>query len=387
MARENGTQESLLDRRSYLKLAGTAAATVLTATVATNTPTATTASTPDDNPHSGLRGAIYWPAQAYNHYQVWSEYDSEEIDRDFGYAADLNLNSLRVIMGWEYWRDHLKQFKRKLDHFLTTANKYNLQILPVFFESIGAEPTEKNLSDTNVLTSFAVKSPSTAVLTNTDLWEGPRQFVQWFTNNYGHHDAVIALEIMNEPVGKQGCVDFCRAMLRAARDADSSVPLTMGSREIRFNKKWSDPELDIYQFHHNLPVDTLDMEWELQKAEIFAKKRGKPIWLTEWQRTRKPEPPNKMLPNYSSLAETIYQSDIDGSHFWQLMLKPAYIDKPRKMGRLNGLLHADGAVYSADDARAIVGGDYHRTERKDWPTWAKPAKEQWAPTNPVYQGE
>lgn len=224
------------------------------------------------------------------------------------------------------------------------------------------------------------------VLLVEDLWDSPRQYVQWFTNNYGHHDAVIALEIMNEPVGKPNCVDFCRAMLRAARDADPSVPLTMGSRELRFNKKWTDPELDIYQFHHNLPVDTADMEQYLRRAEEFAAKRDKPIWLTEWQRTRNPEPPNKMLPNYSSLAETIYESDIDGSHFWQLMLKPAYIDKPRKMGRLNGLVHADGAVYLADDARAITGEDCHWTERQEWPEWAKPAEEQWGPTEPVYQG-
>lgn len=386
MARENGTRESLLDRRSYLKLAGAAAATVSTTAVATNTATANAESAPDDGSTSDLRGAIYWPAQAYNHYQVWSEYDRAEIERDFGYAADLNLDSLRVIVGWEYWRDHPKAFQRKLDHFLAAADAYDLQILPVCFESIGAEPVPKNLSDDDVLTSYAVKSPSKRVLLDEDRWDGPRRFVQWFTNRYGQHDAVVALEIMNEPVGKRGCVEFCRAMLRAACDADPSVPLTMGSREIRFNEKWSDPELDIYQFHHNLPVDAADMKRELRKAERFAEKRGKPIWLTEWQRTRKPEPPNKMLPNYSSLAETIYESDIGGSHFWQLMLKPAYISKPRKMGRLNGLLHADGAVYSADDARAIAGDDCPRTEREEWPAWAKPAEEKWAPENPVYQG-
>lgn len=386
MARETGAQESLLDRRSYLKMAGTAVATVSTTTLTTSSVAANGGPKIDEGERPGLHGAIYWPAQAYNHYQVWSQYDRQEIERDFSYAADLNLNSLRVIVGWEYWRDHPKQFRRKLEHFFTAAEAHDLQILPVCFESIGAEPVEKNLSDNDVLTAFAVQSPSTKILLNEDRWDGPRQFVQWFTNNYGQHDAVTALEIMNEPVGKKGCVEFCRAMLRAARDADPSVPLTMGSRKIRFNEKWSDPELDVYQFHHNLPKNTAAMKKELQKAEKFSKKRGKPIWLTEWQRTRKPEPPNKMLPNYSSLARTISESNIDGSHFWQLMLKPAYIRKPRKMGRLNGLFHADGAVYSADDARAIAGEDCQRAERKDWPTWAKSAEKKWAPTNPVYQG-
>ena len=368
----------MLDRRSYLKMAGAAAATVSASSVATDS-VAAGGGSPNANELSGLRGAIYWPARAYNHYQVWTEYNREEIERDLSYAADLNLDALRVVVGWEFWRDHPGKFRRAFDHLLSTASDRSVSILPVLFESIGAEPVPKNFADDDVLTAFAVKSPSLKVVENESLWNGPRKFVEWFTKRYGGRDALLALEIMNEPGDLKPRVAFCRAMLRAARGADSTVPLTMGCKDFGYNRQYADPELDVYQFHYNLPKTAADMERKLREAERVAADAGKPIWLTEWQRSRRPEPPNKFLPNYSSVADIIADSDVDGDFFWQLMLKPAYIDEPRKMGRLNGLVHEDGAVYSVDDARAISGDGGEWFERQDWPDWAATAERRWAP--------
>lgn len=391
MARETGRRGSLLGRRSYLQLAGTAAVTVAATSGTTGTATddetpptdrgtsATDDATADGDSLTDLHGAIYWPASAFNHYQVWADYDSAEIDRDFGYAADLNLDALRVVVGWEFWRDSPEAFRRAFDDLLALADRHSLRILPVFFEPIGAEPTRENFVDDSVLTSFAVKSPSVAVVRDEARWDGPRRFVEWFAGRYGGHDAVVALEIMNEPGEWTPRVEFCREMLRAARSENSDVPLTMGCKDFRFNRLYDDPALDVHQFHFNLPPTEADMERKLREAEAFANETGTPIWLTEWQRARSPQPPNKMLPNYESLAETIYESDVGGDFFWQLMLKPAYIDTPRKMGRLNGLVHEDGSVYSAQDARAISGEDSGWTERREWPQWAESAERRWAP--------
>ena len=379
MARENGTRESLLDRRSYLKLAGSAAATVSTTVTITGTASAGDGSATSANGDSGIRGAVYWPTGAHNHYQTWADYSAEEIERDFAYAADLNLDALRIIVGWEFWRDDREAFRRAFDHLLATAAANDLRILPVCFESIGATPTRKHFADESVLTSFAVKSPSLKVIQDENRWSGPRRFVRWFTNRYGRRDAVLALEIMNEPGDWRPRVEFCRAMLRAARDADAAVPLTMGCKDFAYNLQYADPALDVHQFHYNLPETAAKMAQKLRTAERFSAETDKPIWLTEWQRTRVPQPPDKMLPNYSSLASTVADSDVDADFFWQLMLKPAYIEKVRKMGRLNGLVHRDGAVYSADDARAVGGESGRWTERRAWPDWARPAERRWAP--------
>lgn len=320
-------------------------------------------------PLTDVRGAIYFPSKVLNHYQTWSQFDRSEVHRDLTYAAELNLNALRVIVGYEFWRDNPNEFRDAFDSFMSLADAHDIQILPVFFESIGDKPIPKNLTDTDLLTSFAVKSPSSKVISNRSRWNGPRSFVQWFVNRYANHNALLAVEIMNEPGEWKPRVNFCRAMLRAARDINPDVPLTMGSKEFKYNRQYTDPELDIYQFHFNLPPHADDMRETLREAKAVADDTKKPIWLTEWQRTRE-GPPNKMLPNYESLANIIRNSDIHGDFFWQLMLKPAYINKPRKQGRLNGLFHPDGTVYSTGDAQALANHDDFTEERTDWPDWA-----------------
>lgn len=322
-----------------------------------------------------VRGAIYFPSRSLNHYQTWNNYDRGEIHRDLVSAQKLDINALRVLLSYEFWRDNPEAFRQRFDHFLAIANTLGINVLPVFFESIGAQPTKENLTNKNLLESFAVQSPHGKVVRNRNRWDGPRRFVRWFTRRYGRHDKLLALEIMNEPGGWQPRVDFCQAMLRAARDEDSSVPLTMGTKEFKYNLQYKDPSLDVFQFHFNLPPTVQDMREKLSAATRFANQFDTPIWLTEWQRTRE-NPPNKYLPNYSSLASVVRNSDIDGDFFWQLMLKPAYIETPRKQGRLNGLVHRDGTVYSTEDARAIAKSATFENERPKWPSWANTVQKQ-----------
>src|SRR5690625_2053196 len=61
------------------------------------------------------RGAIYIPARAFNTWQQWKHYDQEEIERDFGYAASLRLNALRVWMSYDYWVENPKRHEKCLE--------------------------------------------------------------------------------------------------------------------------------------------------------------------------------------------------------------------------------------------------------------------------------
>lgn len=335
---------------------------------------------------TGVRGAIYFPSRAFNHYQTWESYDRSAVHGDLVRATDLGLNALRVFVSFEYWRDHPERFERRFDSFLKLAGGHGLRVLPMLFESIGDEPTEANLTDRDVTTAFAVKSPHSEIVKTPARWSEPRRFVSWFVERYGDDDNLLAVEIMNEPGKWKKRVAFCQEMLVAAREADEDVPLTMGCKDFEFNELYADPGLDVYQFHFNLPPTAADMRTKLREAAAFAEETETPIWLTEWQRTRE-EPPNKFLPNYSSLAPVIRESEIDGDFFWQLMLKPAYIEKPRKQGRLNGLFHENGEVFSSADARAIAGADdaAFGRERREWPEFARPVYDRWFDDQPRFE--
>ncbi|MDG5777717.1 glycoside hydrolase [Haloarculaceae archaeon H-GB2-1] len=316
-----------------------------------------------------VRGAIYLPARAFNGYQIWAFYDPAETRRDLRYATRLRLNALRTFASYEYWRDHPERYRDRFDDFLDAAGDAGVAVLPVLFESIGDAPTEENLTDRNLETSFAVHSPDRRIIRDRSRWGGPRSFVEWFAARYGDRDELLALEIMNEPGMVDRRVAFCRAMLRTARNAHATVPLTMGCRDLSFTRQYSDPALDVLQFHHNLPRTVEDMRAALDAAVRHSNRTDTPVWLSEWQRTRQ-RPPDPMLPNYESLAGTIRDSDLDGDFLWQLLLKPAYMERPRKAGRLNGVFHEDGVPYSAADAAAIAGQDEHFDgERRGWPSW------------------
>lgn len=375
-------------RRRFLRTAGAGATTVIAALsgctgsddvappTARETPTGGERAAAPDNTTTDsagavdVRGAVYFPSRTFNHYQAWEMYNPGEAIRDLSLAAAVRVNALRVLMSYEYWRDQPADFQRNLDHFLAMAAKRGIRVLPVMFESIGEEPTAANLHERNILRNGAIRSPSHNVIRNKSKWKGPRRFVQWFVRRYADHDGLLAVEIMNEPSGWPIRVEFCRAMLRAARRAESRVPLTMGSKDLENNYLYDDPELDVFQFHYNLPPTVNHMRDALSEAARVSQETNTPVWLTEWQRTRT-EPPNKMRPNYSSLAPVIRESDIGGDFFWQLMLKPAYGYIQRLRGRLNGLFYEDGRVFSVDDAHTISREDRYWRSRKGWPEWSR----------------
>lgn len=365
----------------------------------------------------GAWGAIYVPSDAFNFYQVWADYDRGEVERDLGYAEELNLDTLRVPMSYEHWWEDPGAFESKLDHFLGAAGDHGLDVLPVLYESIGDDPMVMDddsigldhgvLEGRDVEDSFAVHSPSRSQVIQKMGWnymeDSPREFTAWFSGNYGTHENVAALEIMNEPragheIRRHG---FVRDMMAAAHEANPEAPLTMGSKQIENNYLWEREtgiDLDLWQFHHNIPPvgrdDPNSMGNTLEHVRDYVERKapGRDVWLTEWQRERQTVPPeedfpdeylelyrrnpdsgiDRMVPNYESLAETLRREVdegdvIDGAAAWGLMLKPAYIREPRQKGRFNGLFCPDGSVYDLGDAKALAGEELGLEERHEMP--------------------
>lgn len=335
---------------------------------AETTPNATAVDGDTSSRSGDVRGVVYFPARAFNTYQTWADYNPGEAIRDLAFADALELNAIRVFLSFEFWRQDGAAMRRNLDHFFAAAERRGIDVLPVLFESVGRAPTPQNLRDGDLETSTAVRSPGPRIVQNRESWDAPRRFVEWTVGRFGHHDALLAVEIMNEPGGWEPRVAFCRTMLRTARSEAADVPLTMGSKTPENNRLYRDPRLDIYQFHYNLPETADRMRQALDDAAAIARADEVPIWLTEWQRTRV-EPPSYLRPNYSSLASVVRDGDIHGDFFWQLMLKPAYCTDQRALGRLNGLFTEDGKVYELDDARAIAGDDGFWKVHHDWPVW------------------
>jgi hypothetical protein len=319
------------------------------------------------------------PFAAWNAYQMWANYENRVIERELDMAASLGLDSLRVFGSYERWREDGSSFFAHVDHFLSECKKRGIDPVVILFEAQPKEePTEHNLTTTDPAEAFAVHSPSRRDVIQPRNWSGYARSPLHFARRWGQEVAsdsrLLATEIMNEPGDVQPRQDFVKEMLTEVRTHAPSATLTMGCKDLEYNLVYDeDDELDIHQFHMNLPSDRAAAEDYLQRAAEHRRETEKPLWCSEWQRTRT-EPPSRFLPNYKSLVPLMQRAQgndyIDGDFFWGLMLKPAYLKKPRRKGRINGVFHPDGRPFDPYDFAALAR--YPRSYPSGWESHSFP---------------
>jgi hypothetical protein len=333
-----------------------------------------------------VRGAVYIPTRTYNAYQMWSEYKSEEMERNTGYAASLRLNALRIWLSYELWLENSSILERSFDDMLALCSKRGISVMPSLFEHCGVEPTPEALKGKDPFKAFAVASPGNAVVSHRDLWEKPRQYVEWFMRSFGNDDRLLAIEVMNEPCSVMELA-FAQEMNLCMSQKKGSVAFSIGAvggvRSIAHYRDW---DLDTFQYHYNFPRSREIFEASLQEAAELQAMSKRPVWISEWQRVRKstsgwmdkPLSGDEWAPDLASLADLVREYPV-GNFFWSLMLKPAYLPVQRSRGTLNGVFHEDGAVWSLIDARAVSDDpSFSAVERKEWPEWARAIPEKLA---------
>ncbi|USZ68467.1 glycoside hydrolase [Halorussus salilacus] len=333
----------------------------------------------DERDPLDVRGAIYVPARAFNVYQQWADYDHEVVERDLGYATEVNLNAIRAWASFEFWEEAPEAHAERLDHFLSAADDRDLSVVLSLFDFAGKEPSEERLRDTDPRTATGVKSPASSVMKRKSRWDAPMEYVGWAMERYGDDDRLLALEAMNEPGWTSHSTEFARGVFETMADDRGSVALTVGSTSMANNAEYLDWGSDALQFHYNFAESRATYREMLESNRAVADELDAPVWLSEWQRVREAtgfaaEPPDDQKgPNYASLAPLVHEAGF-GSFFWSLMVKPAFVPAQRKHGVLNGLFHEDGTVYSAEDARAIAAmsgeASFDGEERREWPEWA-----------------
>lgn len=322
-----------------------------------------------------IKGAVYVPSRAYNAYQVFEFFDKEEIDRDFSYAEDAGINAIRFFTSYEHYLLDNTVYFEKFDALLSAAKKHGIRVMPVLFEDCGKPNTPENRMDRNLLTAVCVQSPDRSITDYPKLWDGPLQYLKAFMERYRDDERLIAIEVMNEPHESSRNNDFAYYMLVQAHSMKGSVPLTIGCITLWDNLFFS-KYIDIFQFHDNFPTNLEDFKANIRRAEAIQRYTGKPVWMTEWQRLRekgagwhgKEVAPEELPPALSTLAPIVLGSEMAGSFFWCMMVKPAYLMEQRPNGTYNGLFHEDGSVHTLSDYEAI-SGKRNRSEYPDRPKW------------------
>jgi len=82
-------------------------------------------------------GANFLPSDAINELEMWqaATFDPSEIDREFGWAENLGMNTMRVFLHNLLWEQDPDGFQHRLDQFLAIANKHHIRPIFVLFDS------------------------------------------------------------------------------------------------------------------------------------------------------------------------------------------------------------------------------------------------------------
>ncbi len=250
-----------------------------------------------------LVGSNYIPADAINELEMWqaNTFDPRRINTELGWAEGLGMNTMRVFLHDLPWEQDAEGFKKRIDTFLTIADKHHIRPILVLFDSCW-DPNPKlgtqHKPTPGVHNSGWVQSPGAKALEDPEQSGRLEAYVKGVVGAFGKDQRVLAWDTWNEPSNKNESsygkleppnkVGLVLALLPKvfewARSTSPSQPLTSGVWE----GDWSNPakldgmakvqlELsDVVSFHNYGPP----AEFEAKMKSL--KQYGRPLICTEY---------------------------------------------------------------------------------------------------------
>ncbi len=249
-------------------------------------------------------GSNYVPASAINELEMWqaATFDPKRIDLELGWAEGLGMNTMRVFLHDQLWRQDPKGFAKRIDTFLTIAAKHHVKPIFVLFDSCwdpNPELGPQHQPIPGVHNSGWVQSPGTEALDNPAEEGRLETYVKGVVGRFAADNRILAWDVWNEPDNEGGGnyqteeskhkVERVAVLLPKvfawARSVKPKQPLTSG---VWHNENWDKlaglntvektqlEQSDVITFH--------DYGWPESFAGRIAalKAYGRPIICTEY---------------------------------------------------------------------------------------------------------
>jgi hypothetical protein len=254
-------------------------------------------------PEPWLVGSNFLPADAINQLEMWqaSTFDPKEIDKEFGWAESLGMNTMRVFLHDLLWEQDANGFKQRINTFLEISSKHNIKPLLVIFDSVWDPMPHlgpQHAPVPGIHNSGWVQSPGTKALEDPAQYPRLKGYVQGLMQAFGQDDRVLGWDVWNEPDNEGGgnyhkleppnktqlVLALLPQVFAWAREEHPRQPLTSGV----WHGNWSDPEKlepmakeqldlsDITSFHNY--ADANDFETRVRWLQQY----GRPIICTEY---------------------------------------------------------------------------------------------------------
>ena len=263
---------------------------------------------------SKIRGFNYQSAPTIGHNEMWLRYDTAETARDMDYARRLNLNQVRVFLGYDAYLTNKAAFRSNLVDFVRTCHQ----------RGIGVMVTVQSSREWS---------------TNQASWPLAREYAADLVNTIGNgkEPGLAFWDVHNEP--GMARIQFARHMAGVFRELDKVTPITIGSTTESEMEATGSDLVDVLCFH-DYSSTRRQIDANIGRAKRYAAKEGKQVMNTEIGCVARSNP-------YDVTLEEYMKSDM-GWYIWELMIT-------RQWGTVHGVFYADGTVRDPAIAAALLG--------------------------------
>jgi len=149
-------------------------------------------------------GGNFVPSDAINELEMWQAdtFDATEIDREFGWAEGLGMNTMRVFLHNLLWEQDPAGFKQRIDQFLVIAQKHHIRPVFVLFDSCW-DPHPKlgpqHPPIPGVHNSGWVQAPGAEILSDPAQYPRLERYVKGVVGAFANDPRILAWDVWNEP--------------------------------------------------------------------------------------------------------------------------------------------------------------------------------------------
>jgi Cellulase (glycosyl hydrolase family 5) len=237
-----------------------------------------------------LVGANFLPSTAINQLEMWQagSFDPATIDRELGWAQNIGMNVMRVYLHDLAWKSDAEGFKKRMDQFLSIADKRQIKILFTIFDDCwnpdaktGMQPSPRP----GIHNSGWVRSPNEATHNDSTQWGYLEQYVKDVLTHFKNDNRILMWDLYNEPGNSKYELTSLPLLKKAfewAWTVRPSQPLTCATWYN--NKTLNDFQLsnsDVISFHNYNNAESLEKEIKTLLS------LGRPVICSEYMaRTR-----------------------------------------------------------------------------------------------------
>lgn len=154
-------------------------------------------------------GSNFLPSTAINQLEMWQAetFDTSTISLELKWASTIGMNCARVFLHDLLYMQDPKGFFKRMDTFLSIANRYGIKIIFVFFDSVwDPYPYLGKQRDPRpgVHNSGWVQSPGKHALLDTTQYPRLETYVKAVLKRFAHDKRIVCWDLWNEPDNMNG---------------------------------------------------------------------------------------------------------------------------------------------------------------------------------------